>query len=265
MRCRTALIFQLIFIILQGCQEHKIEKSLANQTEQSDPIEKPPNAQELFEIGQKHLEERELRKAWDALEQAAEIGHVRSQAIVGQLYLASGSGRESEDFAIAQATKWLEAANKSGDNEASYFLGTMHLDKKHKSPDTDLGIALVSKSANNGFAEAQFILAGYYKQGKFVPKNMDKAEDFYIRASDSNHEWALYFLAEFTERGELKKTPTSELNELYLRAAKLGNSLAQTSLGRRYGNGLGVPKSFETAYMWTTVCQGDNYLLFLII
>ena len=86
----------------------------------------------------------------------------------------------------------------------------------------DLLLEGIKKSASEGNADAQCLLAAIYNKGDGVPKNLAKAA------------------------------------KLYLLAAEQGHDKAQLKLGFIYKDGLGVPQDKAKAYVWFSISANNG-------
>jgi TPR repeat protein len=69
---------------------------------------------------------------------------------------------------------WLEAA-KSGNADAQYNLGIMHLNGKGVKTDALEGKKWLTRAADQGHTKAQYCLGVMYSTGTGVPQDMDEA------------------------------------------------------------------------------------------
>ncbi|MDR2047615.1 MAG: hypothetical protein LBP79_06985 [Clostridiales bacterium] len=95
--------------------------------------------------------------------------------------------------------------------------------------------------------EAQFILGVSYENGRGVPKNYEKAAEWYGKAAANGNAEALNNLGALTQRGVGAPQDYARAFELYARAAKQNNANALYNLGNCYYNGWGAPRDEKKA------------------
>jgi TPR repeat protein len=110
---------------------------------------------------------------------------------------------------------------------------------------------LFIKAADQGYANAQFMVAGFYDDGKAgFPKNDQAAIRYYKLAADQGHPWAEFFLGAHYVEGKRVRQNLPEGARLMKLAADQGIALAQYTLGLLYEAGSGVPLDFTQAATW---------------
>ena len=99
-------------------------------------------------------------------------------------------------------------------------------------------------AAARGNSHALFNLGLAHRHGRGVPKDLDRAEDFFRRAAAKGHEPARTYLGIFhARRGEEAKAI-----ELWQKSADAGDPHARYMLGVRLFNGKGVRQDWSRAY-----------------
>ena len=122
------------------------------------------------------------------------------------------------------------------------------------------GVEPLKKSANLGYAPAQFYLAKLYEGGEAgLHKDSAEARRWTERAAEGGdrkamHNLALYY---FEGTGGAKNTTTAA--QWFRRAADLGLTDSQYNLGRLYEEGFGVAQNPAEAYKWYLIAarSGD--------
>ena len=180
---------------------------------------------------------------------AAEQGCGTAQAFLGDYYY-EGIGVE-KDF--KQAAYWYRKATEQ--NNACGFLGLFRIYLHGKGVDRNVNEAVkwLKKGAELGNAECQWLLGfNYYRDvnGLELPKDGLLAVHWLEKAVLQNHDAAMEVLADMYDDGELVKRDKQKSNELYQRAAELGNSEAAYKLATAYGFGDGVDMNKEAAFKW---------------
>ena len=79
----------------------------------------------------------------------------------------------------------LQEAAEQGDAEAKFVLGAFYLGGHGVPKDDALALQWFTKSAEQGNAEAQFALGTMYSAGRGVPQDHARAAQWYQKAADS--------------------------------------------------------------------------------
>lgn len=131
--------------------------------------------------------------------------------------------------------------------------------------DTKRYIELLEKSANGGYAKAQYELGKMYESGGlFVEKNVEKAKELLEKAAAQGDEGAIYSMQYLTNPDFFKqKKRTNDINDDGLResdfssifedckkAAEQGIPVAQFNLCSMYFKGKFVKRNYKKAVMW---------------
>lgn len=199
---------------------------------------------------------------------AAQDGEPSAMYQLYELRNAESSYRESTGVVVSAEEKkstlsWLEKAAKNGYSVAQYELGQNyelgHLVKVDKVKALSWHIL----AARSNYVPAQLEVAATYKMAskKMVKKNLSKIIYWYKRASDLGSSAAQYGLCELydpeNEAADGYSPPEGRSYKiaysLCLKAAKHGNSLAQSTLFNYYWNGYFVKKDSAKAYAWLSL------------
>lgn len=116
--------------------------------------------------------------------------------------------------------------------------------------DDEEAFALLKKSADLGYAEAQCTLATLYYLGKVVEEDNEQAYFYYKKAANQNHAEAQYWLGEIYYNGYGVMQNYSEAFKWYTKSAKNGDLDAMLSLGNCYLYGDGTKKNVNQAISW---------------
>lgn len=106
------------------------------------------------------------------------------------------------------------------------------------------------KSAEQGFANAQYNLGVCYRRGRGVIRDEDEAIKWYLKAAEQGHVDSQYLMGECFERAASYSGDYSEAVKWHKRAASQGHPKSQCAMGYFYKNGLGVKKSKNEAIKW---------------
>ena len=114
----------------------------------------------------------------------------------------------------------------------------------------DHAILAYLKRAEQGDADAQYKLGEMYEEGNGVPKNGEKAAEWYGNAADQGHALAQAALGALYLQGIAVPKDEAKGFEWVQKSAVQGYGIAQFALGLAYANGRGVPQNFILAYTW---------------
>ncbi len=104
--------------------------------------------------------------------------------------------------------------------------------------------------AEQGDAEAHYILGQNYRDGKNVKMSVAEARRWYLKAAESGHSKAQYEIGYFYERGRSVDKDLHEACYWYRKAAAQGNARAQYKVGLFYEQGWVTQKDLEAAQNW---------------
>ena len=106
----------------------------------------------------------------------------------------------------------------------------------------------------SGDSEAQFILAGLYRSGKGVPKDLDKAIELYETAANGGHVDAQYTFASLLE----KKGDETQALFWYDEAARQGHKKAKQKLSKiRNAIGSNANSDFTSEQVFSLIVHDD--------
>jgi uncharacterized protein len=104
--------------------------------------------------------------------------------------------------------------------------------------------------AEQGDAEAQFVLGGWYYVGRGVPQDYSEATLWFRKAADQGYAQAQHALGRLYYKGHGVPQDYTQAAAWYRKAADQGNALVQAALGSMYYSGHGVPQDYTEAYFW---------------
>ena len=119
--------------------------------------------------------------------------------------------------------------------------------------------ALLRKTAEQGDAKAQFVLAGLYTFGDGVAKDDAEAARWYRKAAERGHVFAQFMLGGMYASGEGVRMDDGEAVLWWRKAAEQGFADAQFKLGLMYSVGEGVPKDEVQAYVWMNLAAAQGH------
>ncbi|MGE0282438.1 MAG: tetratricopeptide repeat protein [Rhodospirillaceae bacterium] len=120
----------------------------------------------------------DMKKAVALFEQGAKKGDATAQFFLGTAF-DMGAGVEKNQV---QAARWFQRAAEQNHAGGQYALGVMMTDGQGGlKADPQAAAALVQKSAEQGYYPAAIRMAALYTSGIGVPKDGEKAADWYRR------------------------------------------------------------------------------------
>lgn len=159
-------------------------------------------------------------------QQAAKLGDVSSQYLLGKMYKdARGTQRN-----MRQAAAWYAQAAKQGHSKAQATLGYMYSKGNGVNQDYSQAFTWYQKAAKQGHINAQYNLAYLYSLGQGVVKNHQKAVYWYQKSADQGDADAQNSLGKLYERGLGVNINLIKAKHLYQQAAAQGNQIAKLNL-----------------------------------
>jgi len=148
---------------------------------------------------------------------AADAGNADAQVKVGILYLTGvGTRKDREKAAI-----WFGRAAEQGQAEGECILAALNAANTawHVASQNAHAIETCRKAADQGYADAQVILAVHYAMGRGVPKDPAEAEVLWRKAAEQGRADAQAHVA-----GQIKDQ--AQAAQWYLKAAEQGDGSA---------------------------------------
>ena len=102
--------------------------------------------------------------------------------------------------------------------------------KKQVSPYAELSAKQLRVLAEQGDAEAQFMLAGRYKKGRGVRESLSKVVEWYTKAAEQGHSGAQNNLGVCYNHGRGVEKDYAKAVEWYTKAAEQGDQEAKEKL-----------------------------------
>ncbi len=182
------------------------------------------NAEELYQNGLTHWVQDEFREAKPLLLSAAEKGHVKASALLGEMYL-TGKGSSVNPEAAAP---FLTYAAEEHDARAQYFYAEylfVHVPGKEKD-----AVSWYTKAAQNGRPEAAFRLGLLNMDGQYVVRNLPAAMEWFLKAAAGGCADAEYQLGIMYKNGFGVKSDMQEARNWFQKAAGHGHAKAGKEL-----------------------------------
>ena len=140
-----------------------------------------------------------------------------------------------------------------------YFTGLqMKIDEAESKKWVDRCLKSVQKLANDGNADAQYVLGRFTSAGIGVPKDLVQGAKWYRLAADQNHLPAQSDLGRCYEHGEGVAKDVLEAIKLYRQSADNQLATGQLNLGICYNNGVGVSKDSVEGAKWVRKAAENN-------
>jgi len=114
----------------------------------------------------------------------------------------------------------------------------------------DEAFTLLNKAADRFVPDAEFNLAVMYEYGLGIPKNFDKATEYYRRAGEKSHLDAIYHLALMYADGRGHPQDFKKAASLLERAAYDNHAPATYFLGVFKFHGYGCMPNYDLALQW---------------
>ena len=175
---------------------------------------------ELYLKGEEYCDAERYSEAFGYWEQAAQMGHVRAQCVVGVCY-RDGIGVEPNG---EKSEYWLKQAADKGDAEAQYYLADYYIDNSTSSNvNGDEILRLLQMSANKGFGLAIFRLGEIYYSGDFMSSpNPEKTIGYLSKAAEKSNAYAQFYLGEYYMFGRVVSQDIERAEYWLFRAAAQG-------------------------------------------
>jgi uncharacterized protein len=113
--------------------------------------------------------------------------------------------------------------------------------------------------AKQGDSKAQFILSLHYRSDEFVAKDLEKANKLLFESANNGYAEAEYMLgSSYNSPKNQFQLDHKKAVQWLQRAAKHGHIEAQYELGEHYHMGLGIKKDLISSYLWLKLASRNN-------
>lgn len=175
----------------------------------------------------------------------AQAGDAAAQTLLGEIY-SRGLGVALDE---QEAEKWYAMAAEQGVAEAQLQVALAELEREAGS---ERGRQLMKAAAEAGHSRAMFNHAQLLLTDRPGPGGQMQAFEFFLRAAQAGIADAQYAIAQYY----LQATPPAFYDpaagrQWLQRAARLGFDSAQFELGLMMLEGVGGPRDFDSAFLWT--------------
>ena len=201
------------------------------------------------------------QEAANWFKKAADQGNARAQTDLAWMH-EKGRG-VSKSFEIAK--EWYEAAAKQDYARAQNRLGELYMYGLGVEQDLVKAFSLFEKAKNADYDISYYNIGLLYEFGTSETKrNLNKAKDSFIKASELGYADAFTKLGWYEKEGALGKVNFREAEKYFEKGIQAGSNWAKASLGRMYVNSELDTHSFEhgvdlcrDARDEGNVCAGD--------
>ena len=145
---------------------------------------------------------------------------------------------------------------ENGDYQAQYKLGLLYVNPSEGEIDVAKAFYWFSKSAEQGFADAQYRLGDFYE---IIKQDLPTALKWYTAAAEQGHIEAQTTLGYCYERGHGVAIDDNEAVKWHRKAAEQGNPIAQSNLARCYEQGKGISRNLSEAIKWYTLAAEQGF------
>lgn len=169
---------------------------------------------------------KDIPAAMTYFEQAAKVGNVNAQYMLGKLWLETGTGDPE------QAIEWLTKAADGGNTAAQYALAKLYRDGTHVQKDIQKAVELFTLSAEQKNEYAAYQLGRLYLSGEDIPKDVEVAVRWLTTSAAQGNQYAQYVLGKlYFYDGDVPRDKEKSLYWLSL-SAQQGNVYAQFLIDR---------------------------------
>ncbi len=192
---------------------------------------------------------------FDDIKNSAEKGNFYDQYVLSEMFL---EGNEVvKDY--KQSLYWMTKSADQGYARAQYNLGLFYYNGGYGvSQNFEQAVFWFKCSSEKGYAPAQFVLGQMYCEGKGLPQNYKQAISWYTKAAKQGEAKGQYGLGLMYIEAKGVPQNYKKALDLFTKAAKKGVVHAQGILGLMYMKGLGVPKNNKQAYVWFSLAAAAS-------
>jgi hypothetical protein len=162
-----------------------------------------------------------------------------------------------------EALRWERKSADQGYAKAEYGVGFMYFHGKGVPQDYTEALHWYRKAADQGYVYAQGELGYMYETGKGVPQDYSEALLWYHKAADQGDAFSQNELGYMYYYGKGVQEDNAESARWYRKAAEQGYAKAESGIGFMLWYGYGVQQDRAEAKRWfrEAADQGDEYAL----
>lgn len=201
--------------------------------------------------------EPDMQKAAYYNEKAACLGDPQAMCDTAINY-ADGIGVHQD---TRKALDWFSKSVAKGNPDACHAFGIIYSAGTLLKKNLKQSLLFFQIGSEMGKNESKMALAKFYEEGKVVEKDINKARSLYQEVFDNCYELAVVkgkssaqlILGIMYFRGQPLLGIPVDYNQAmswFKKAAKRGNSTAESNIGAMYNLGLGVGQNYEKAFEW---------------
>jgi len=232
--------------VAPGVYAHKLKGKKAKRACLLAMAEYPRTPRFIFQLGRAELALGENAKAFQLLQLAAKLGHIRADHVMGGMYATGAIGKVNNRKAVSH----FAVAALKGDTYAIYSYGKRIFYGLGVKPNHTKGLAYMLQAAEMGHTFAMNELSRIFRMGLGVKKDPKRALRFSMASALRNDFYGYNNLAiHFLDGIGVKRNHTKAL-AWFIKAYRDGHPEAGNNIGRMYENGWGVPKNVEIAAGW---------------
>jgi localization factor PodJL len=150
-------------------------------------------------------------------------------------------------------TEAFVAAVRAGDPKALFETGLRLMEGAQGAPQPEQAATWFARSAERGFAPAQYSLGTLYEKGNGVTRDTAIARDWYVKAAEQGNVRAMHNLAVLFATGVEGKSDPVLAARWFQEAADHGMTDSQYNLGILYARGAGVEQDLTESYKWFSI------------
>ena len=164
------------------------------------------------------------------------------------------------ELPAAIGTAPLRKAALDGNANAQFIIAGRYLEGRGVAADPQAAAIWYEKAASQGLAPAQYRLGTLYERGDGVARNMATALAWYERAAEGGNVKAMHNVAVIYAGAQAGAPGYQKAARWFEAAATYGLSDSQYNLGILFERGLGLEKNFVQAMYWYGLAarQGDQ-------
>jgi TPR repeat protein len=148
---------------------------------------------------------------------------------------------------------------EQGDAEAQFMVGYAYDLGKGVEQDSTEAARWYLKAAKQGDWIAQNNLGVLYAEGNGVPHDYNKAHQWWLKSAEQGYEEAQCNLGVSYDFGEGVIKDHEKAVYYFLQAAKGGHPKAQYNLGIMYAEGEGIARDYMESYKWLRLSEKNGY------
>ena len=232
--------------VAPGVYAHKLKGKKAKRACLVAMADYPRTPRFIFQLGRAELALGENAKAYQLLQLAAKLGHIRADQVMGGMYATGAIGNVNNRKAVSH----FAVAALKGDTYAIYSYGKRIFYGQGIKQNRTRGLAFMLQAAEMGHTFAMNELSRIFRMGLGVKKDPKRALRFSMASALRGDPYGYNNLAiHFLDGIGVKRNDTKAL-AWFLKAYREGHPEAGNNIGRMYENGWGVPKNIEIAAGW---------------